>query len=449
MKEILLLSTLFFSLGTHAQTDTTIVDTSRIKFIEPPDSTGFGTPDGKLANKQIGATGGTIISDDGRVTLIFPAGALTENTTISIQPITNLAPNGAGKAYDFEPSGIQFKKPVQIIFNYTDDEAETCPPELMGLAMQDRAGKWSFINYEDWDSTAKTLKGIIHHFTVYSNVNNLQLYPDRVLLPAGKSTAIFVLDLAWRYTEPPPYGPDFLPALFNGEPLFWYVNGIKNGTSSVGHIQSFDVPLFGKIYEVLARYYAPQYLLPKPVTIRLDVYVYSRKFKGYRRKRQLTCKIEIYDSYEIEVKGEFTVRTEMNSEISDHATLLAVLYAKELYIEKIKNYEPVVIREGKKGPFKEDLSVKGALGSINLIQGVKNYSLSKDYPPEVSFEFPSVEILWCQSRYSARGIKGDWQSVTGKSIPGEIQFIANGEEQKILKKIEGGVYVITIKPFRE
>src|SRR2546423_14480508 len=98
-------------------------DTSAIKFTALSDSTGFGTPDGKLVSKQIGTMGGTIISGDGRIELIFPPEALTINTTIRIQPTTNNAPNGTGKAYSLEPSGIQFKKPVQIIFHYTDEES--------------------------------------------------------------------------------------------------------------------------------------------------------------------------------------------------------------------------------------------------------------------------------------------------------------------------------------
>ena len=67
------------------------------------DSTGFGTPEGKLISKEIGVDGGQIVSEDGRVELIFPAGALAKNTIISIQPRTNPAPNGVGRSYWFEP----------------------------------------------------------------------------------------------------------------------------------------------------------------------------------------------------------------------------------------------------------------------------------------------------------------------------------------------------------
>src|SRR5438045_2117146 len=120
MKKIFTSALLFLSLYLPAQNDS-----SSIHIIEPSDSTAIASPEGKLVSKVIGTAGGRIVSDDGRVELIFPANALTANTSISIQPTTNPAPNGSGKAYSFEPSGIQFKKPVQIIFHYTDEEAET------------------------------------------------------------------------------------------------------------------------------------------------------------------------------------------------------------------------------------------------------------------------------------------------------------------------------------
>ena len=107
MKKILSAYLIFLSICTNAQ-----IDTPQRRLNEPPDSTAFGIPNGNVSKKEIGQAGGTIISDDGKVELIFPAAALTGNTNISIQPTTNPLPYGAGKAYQFEPSGIQFKKPV-------------------------------------------------------------------------------------------------------------------------------------------------------------------------------------------------------------------------------------------------------------------------------------------------------------------------------------------------
>src|SRR5262245_62015585 len=97
----------------NAQSDSTQLQTDsvEVKVIGLPDSSDIGVPNGKQVRQEISVSGGTIISDDGRVQLNFPPGALTETTTISIQPVNNKIPNG-NKAYRFEPSGLQFQKPV-------------------------------------------------------------------------------------------------------------------------------------------------------------------------------------------------------------------------------------------------------------------------------------------------------------------------------------------------
>jgi hypothetical protein len=150
MKRIQIFSLLFFSVSAYAQTDsiervdstTLMADSIDVKIIALPDSTAIGTPDGKLVSKEIGPAGGKIISDDQRVELIFPEGALTAKKNISIQPIVNLIPNGNGKAYQFEPSGIRFIKPVEIIFHYTQEEEKICPVLLKFMAIQGANEKW-------------------------------------------------------------------------------------------------------------------------------------------------------------------------------------------------------------------------------------------------------------------------------------------------------------------
>ncbi|MGZ5191615.1 MAG: hypothetical protein ACXWCZ_11395, partial [Flavisolibacter sp.] len=139
MKNFLFLLMLFFSL--HAKTQ---VIESKPDILRPIELTESDTIMGRSVSKEIGSSGGKMISDDGRIELIFPQGALVANTKISIQPIPNVTVDGSGKSYQLEPSGIQFKKPVELIFHYTDEEAETCPPLLMGLTTQDHNGEWSY-----------------------------------------------------------------------------------------------------------------------------------------------------------------------------------------------------------------------------------------------------------------------------------------------------------------
>lgn len=282
-------------------------DTSQLQSLELSDSTAFGTPDGKSVSKEIGGAGGTIISEDGRIELIFPLGALTANRTISIQPTTNLSPNGTGKAYQLEPSGIQFKKPVQIIFRYTDEEAEECPPDLMGLAMQDHTGKWGFIEYEEWDSTGKILSGFIQHFSGLSNVNKLQLRLTEEEIIVNGKVSVDIVDISRKW------GSAMAGLSLEGQyaygkidinaPVLWYVNGIQNGNSSMGSVTPYADPTWkGNAKHIFAIFTAPENLPKKnPATITADVFVFSGKTKVFLRARSLKCKINIYDEYEIKI----------------------------------------------------------------------------------------------------------------------------------------------------
>jgi hypothetical protein len=222
MKKILGALLLFFSLSVHAQTgtakeqiDTTAgnADSVEVRVAVLPDSGATGAADGNIISKQIGSSGGKIISEDGRIELIFPAGALSKTTNISIQPIVNLLPNGNGKGYQFEPSGTRFIKPVEIIFHYSQKEDETCPAQLHFMAIQNKNGKWEYMDYEDWDSVTKALKGHITHFSAMVDGNEVELQPRDATLRLGDKR-IFYLEKAQAPIPNP--GGDELPALPTG-----------------------------------------------------------------------------------------------------------------------------------------------------------------------------------------------------------------------------------------
>ncbi len=288
MKKYLLIEFLFISIVAIGQTDT-----GKLRIILPPDSTSIGAADGKLASKEIGAAGGTIASEDGRVELNFPAGALKTATTISIQPTKNLAPNGAGKSYSFEPSGIKFEKPVEIIFHYTDTEAEICPPDLMGIAIQDHSGKWNLFDYDDFDSTTKTLRGSIEHFSHFSNVYEMKLNPISSRVRVGDTILLALSDLS-----------GIIGRVRSNRVPVWYVNDVRTGQSKYGFIIDYS---FGPISRnnIVADYAAPRSLPDKdPVIVKLELYVQITK-KGKKLGLQKTFKSEIYlyDAYEITVTG--------------------------------------------------------------------------------------------------------------------------------------------------
>src|SRR3979411_2242382 len=89
-----------------------------------PAITETGKPDGEKTEMKIGKEGGSFTSSDGKIRLIIPGGVFSKKTSFSIQPTTNPAPNGNGKAYRLEPSGIKFQKPLQIVFYYNGEETK-------------------------------------------------------------------------------------------------------------------------------------------------------------------------------------------------------------------------------------------------------------------------------------------------------------------------------------
>lgn len=81
-----------------------------------PTAASPGSPVAAPVSAQLGSPGGTVTSADGRLTVHIPAGALAQATTVSVQEITNTAPNGIGSAYRLGPSGSVFAVPVAITF---------------------------------------------------------------------------------------------------------------------------------------------------------------------------------------------------------------------------------------------------------------------------------------------------------------------------------------------
>src|ERR1700690_3315601 len=85
-----------------------------------PFITVIGKPFGNIASAKIDSKGGKLQSVDGGLEVIVPDNALDSEITISIQSTHNDLNENDEEAYQLEPSGIKFKKPLQLIFHYTD-----------------------------------------------------------------------------------------------------------------------------------------------------------------------------------------------------------------------------------------------------------------------------------------------------------------------------------------
>ena len=80
-------------------------------------------PEGELVSETIGADGGQITSDDGMATLDFPAGALSEDTEVTIQRMTRPDRDDLHtNLYEFGPADVDFDEPVAVNIEYDESE---------------------------------------------------------------------------------------------------------------------------------------------------------------------------------------------------------------------------------------------------------------------------------------------------------------------------------------
>ncbi len=157
-----------------------------------PEATPKGTPAGSVYTQQVGPAGGQVRSADGLLTLDIPAGALSSNTTIGIQPIINNAPLGVGKGYRLTPEGTTFSKPVKISFRYNDEILDGGLPDFLWIATQKEDGTWLGDRRSTVDKNAKTVSTETSHFSdwVTGRFINFELVPDKKTIRVGESVEL-------------------------------------------------------------------------------------------------------------------------------------------------------------------------------------------------------------------------------------------------------------------
>lgn len=159
----------------------------------PPLVTQAGTPDGSAVSKKITSAGGSISSSDGRITVKIPAGALTEEETITVQPISKELEFGLGKAYRITPHTIHFNKPVTISFKYQEEEIRNTQPEFLAIGFQDTTGAWRAVHEPRLDKNTKTVEVLTRHFSDWGFFPTLYISPADARLEPGQSLELTVM----------------------------------------------------------------------------------------------------------------------------------------------------------------------------------------------------------------------------------------------------------------
>ncbi len=159
---------------------------------EAPAVRAHGTPTGDLVSKTIGAAGGTLTSKDNTLQIDIPAGALTANTVISVQAVTNTLPGSPGASYRLLPENVQFAKPVKLTFKYTDRHLDSTDAEALFMAYQSQDGIWRFLPKTALNTTAKTLTVETTHFSDWAPYAMYWLQSGGGSVLVSKSTGVFI-----------------------------------------------------------------------------------------------------------------------------------------------------------------------------------------------------------------------------------------------------------------
>jgi hypothetical protein len=217
-----------------------------------PAVTGTGTPVGTMVTATIGPAGGILNSEDSRVHLTIPAGALDSNTVIGIQRVSAEAP-GSVRAYRLTPDGLTFADEVTAQMYYDSALAAGSAPQLMTIATQLANGTWELLpdSAVTLDTSSASFTFRTTHFSDYTMVQGIQLRPPYAEVDPGQSVALTV-KYCTRVVEtsgdnfsafsidcddaPSLPDEDDLPALpaYRVDPASWAVNGTQGGNAAMG-----------------------------------------------------------------------------------------------------------------------------------------------------------------------------------------------------------------------
>jgi hypothetical protein len=273
MKRLLLLVLLFLGACTTSTPNPIPTPDPNIQ----PEPTAIGTPVGEVASKTIGAAGGSLSSADGKISLTIPAGALSEDKTITIQEITDELKGGL-KAYRFTPDGLQFATPARLEFHYDETTFEGSAPEATGIAFQTSQRMWTDAGNVTVDAATRTLRVDIPHFSDWAFYEQWYITPTQAEVKVGGTLQLTVYRRAPKETCSPKNSeplPDCLIPM--PDTLYkvtqWDVNGVPGGGVH-------GILTGSEQYNARVTYNAPKNIpSPNPVTVKATIDL-SKQGKG-------------------------------------------------------------------------------------------------------------------------------------------------------------------------
>ena len=148
------------------------------------------------AGLTIPAAGGEVDAADGDVTLTAPAGAVAEDTEISVQEESDPPDDPAyvpGTAFAFGPDGTAFQQPVALTIAYDPNAIPSEVSEESLKLAKAVSGAWEAVAGSSVDTTAKTVTGNINGFSVYGIIGSTEPTTTTMRLIAAGEFSTFAV----------------------------------------------------------------------------------------------------------------------------------------------------------------------------------------------------------------------------------------------------------------
>ncbi len=257
--------------------------------------TKVGNSKGSAVTKTIGRDGGSVSSADGRITVTVLPNSVTDNKEFSIQALSNMAQGGLGDAYRLEPSGRTFSRPVNVAFQFNDEDVAGSTPDLLLIAFQDQSGIWQPVKIKRIDQASKTLTVSTDHFTDWSILKRFKIEPSNAHVRVGQSIYLEITGCD------PPEQSLFDKLLNRPAPAYGDVGGCVVGVFFDQRV-AFDTDWYTDIGQVETRKRRVKYTAP-PTKPNPNVATVSLPYRipdyeaGTPRRGQFTAHITIEGGY--------------------------------------------------------------------------------------------------------------------------------------------------------
>jgi hypothetical protein len=206
-----------------------------------------GTNTGTATSRMISSNGGKVSSADGRIDLTIPAGAFTTTTEVSVQPITNTAPNGMGVAYRLLPEATTFSQPVTVTFHL--DQNQTAGIDSTFIASQHADGLWYSQPHQARDESGKTISVGAKHFSDWVVAQSVVLTPQQARVRTSQGANFVPTIVAAKDDDDALANPAVNElAISEPQPLknqiggkrSWQVNAVDGGKTTIGFVTDRD-----------------------------------------------------------------------------------------------------------------------------------------------------------------------------------------------------------------